>query len=172
MIALALAVSVAAKQSRVLAQIEEERRATHRCQAALGVPLSPVSRMVPRGRKYQIWVLLLWRSRHEAYCAALRHVRRVYAYDEAPAARLWASSAAGHCVSSHEGAVDSNSGNGYFGKWQADVSFMLAYGREFYRRWGVASNWPEWAQDVMAHRGYRARGWGPWPNTAAACGVL
>ena len=29
-----------------------------------------------------------------------------------------------------------------------------------------------WAQDVAAWRGYRARGWSPWPTTARACGLL
>ena len=86
-------------------------------------------------------------------------------------ARYWADSWAARCVSSKEGGVASNTGNGYYGKWQADIDFQRAYGREFYDRWGVASNWPAWAQDVMAHRGYRSRGWQPWPTTSVMCGL-
>ena len=87
-------------------------------------------------------------------------------------ATVWAMGSGPSCVTVHEGGVTSNTGNGYYGRWQADTVFQLAYGPEFYRRWGVASNWPRWAQDVMAYRGWLARGWTPWPNTARACGLL
>jgi hypothetical protein len=88
--------------------------------------------------------------------------------------RPWSSSwlSAAMCVHSKEGAWTSNTGNGYYGGFQADMSFQLAYGREFYYRWGTANNWPPVTQLLMAYRGWRARGWYPWPNTARACGLL
>ena len=87
--------------------------------------------------------------------------------------QLWAESSAGRCVSSREGGLTSLSPGGtYAGKWQMDASFERAYGAYFVKRWGRAYNWPEWAQDVAAYRGYSARGWWPWPNTARTCGLL
>lgn len=152
-------------------QLRELRAQVHECQDTLGVDRSPVSRMVPIGPRYRAWVVTLWETRREAFCGALRAVRRLYSYDEAAGARAWAESSGPRCVSSHEGAVTSNTGNGYYGKWQADITFQVTYGAEYYRRWGVASNWPEWAQDVMARRGYLDRGWGPWPTTSVMCGL-
>lgn len=86
---------------------------------------------------------------------------------------LWAESSAGRCVSSREGGLRSVSPGGtYAGKWQMDSSFEGSYGAWYVYRWGRAYNWPEWAQDVAAYRGYNARGWWPWPNTARSCGLL
>lgn len=80
--------------------------------------------------------------------------------------------AAWDCIHRHEGAWDANTGNGYHGGLQMDWSFMRAYGPEFVARWGGAENWPPWAQVRAADRAYEAgRGFGPWPNTAAACGL-
>ena len=76
------------------------------------------------------------------------------------------------CVHENEGAWDSNTGNGYYGGLQMDVSFQLAYGRHYVRRWGWAHNWPIWAQLVAAERARAQRGWWPWPNTARECGLL
>lgn len=87
----------------------------------------------------------------------------------------WAESRAGRCVSSLEGGLRSVSqpSGTYHGKWQSNRAFEEAYGREFVRRgWGRASNWPEWAQDLMGWRGWSSRGWHPWPNTARRCGLL
>lgn len=154
--------------------IKQVRLATHHCQDALEVDRSPVSSVAPVGRAYRHWVLKLWQVRREAFCGALQQVRRLTAHtsvSELARAKEWASSDAARCVSSHEGGVTTNTGNGYYGRWQADIGFQLAYGIEFYRRWGVASNWPGWAQDVMAYRGYQARGWNPWPTTSVMCGV-
>lgn len=77
------------------------------------------------------------------------------------------------CIHGREGATDSNTGNGYYGGLQMDVSFQLAHGAEFYRRWGTANNWPIWAQVTAARRARDSGlGYGPWPNTARACGQL
>lgn len=102
-------------------------------------------------------------------------------------AKKWRSSsllAALKCIHGYEGAWDavSHSTPTYYGGLQMDATFQQQYGPEFRARWGTADNWPIWAQLVAAVRAYRgwdgpdprthkARGFGPWPNTAADCGL-
>ncbi len=77
------------------------------------------------------------------------------------------------CIHHFEGAWTSNTGNGYYGGLQMDLTFQSLYGGEFVRRWGTADNWPAWAQLQTAVRAYESgRGFGPWPNTARACGLI
>lgn len=92
-------------------------------------------------------------------------------------ASAWADTSAARCVSSKEGGIASNTGNGYYGKWQADTSFASTYNPEASRRWGPyayyhGGAWPERDQDLMAYRGWKARGWYPWPTTARMCGLI
>jgi hypothetical protein len=77
------------------------------------------------------------------------------------------------CIHHYEGAWSSNTGNGYYGGLQMDLTFQSIYGAEFLNRWGTADNWPVWAQLRAAVRAYQSgRGFGPWPNTARACGLI
>jgi Transglycosylase-like domain len=77
------------------------------------------------------------------------------------------------CIHRLEGAWNSNSGNGYYGGLQLDLSFQSLYGREFLARFGTADRWPVWAQLQAAVRAYRSgRGFTPWPRTAHFCGLL
>jgi hypothetical protein len=77
------------------------------------------------------------------------------------------------CIHRFEGAWSANTGNGYYGGLQMDLSFQANYGADFLRRWGTADNWPAWAQLQAAVRAHRSgRGFSPWPNTARACGLL
>jgi len=77
------------------------------------------------------------------------------------------------CIHRYEGAWNSNTGNGYYGGLQMDMAFQGLYGTDYLRRWGTADNWPAWAQVQAAVRAHRSgRGFGPWPNTARACGLL
>ena len=77
------------------------------------------------------------------------------------------------CIHRYEGAWTANTGNGYYGGLQMDLPFQSRYGGDYLRRWGTADNWPAWAQLTAAVRAYRSgRGFGPWPNTARACGLL
>lgn len=92
-------------------------------------------------------------------------------YHERLEAARWAAGSGPTCVRREEGAYTTNTGNGYYGAWQADISFQRTHGREFYYRWGTANNWPKWAQDIMAYRGWKSRGWAPWPNTSVECGL-
>jgi len=77
------------------------------------------------------------------------------------------------CIHRHEGTWNSNTGNGYYGGLQMDTAFQRTYGPEYVTRWGTADNWPTWAQVQAARRAYASgRGFGPWPNTARACGLI
>jgi len=125
------------------------------------------------------------------------HVTHSFAHAQAPTARatlrLWQrrSASAALVVSQHEpaiparlhdsflcihrfeGAWNSNTGNGYYGGLQLDLSFQALYGPEFLDRFGTADNWPVWAQLQAAVRAYQSgRGFTPWPNTARFCGLL
>jgi hypothetical protein len=77
------------------------------------------------------------------------------------------------CVHHFEGAWNAVDPSGtYFGGMQEDVPFQQAYGPAFYARYGMADRWPPRDQLVAAWRAWRRRGWEPWPNTAAMCGLL
>jgi hypothetical protein len=76
------------------------------------------------------------------------------------------------CIHAHEAGWEANTGNGYYGGLQMDLRFQGRYGRRYLGRWGTADNWPIWAQLETAARGYQARGFVPWPNSARACGLL
>ena len=87
------------------------------------------------------------------------------------------------CIHNGEGSWSSNTDNGYYGGLQADLTFQRQYGPEFLARWGTANNWPIWAQLTAAVRAIKgwngpdpathaARGYHPWPQTAANCGLL
>jgi Transglycosylase-like domain len=95
---------------------------------------------------------------HTRYLASVRSERRAL-YEK------W------RCIHEHEGAWDANTGNGYYGGLQMDMSFQRAYGPEFMDRWGTADRWPVWAQITAAERAYVTRGFGPWPNTSRMCGL-
>ncbi len=76
------------------------------------------------------------------------------------------------CIHKHEGPWTARTGNGYYGGLQMDLSFQRTYGSDFLARWGTADRWPPAAQVLVADRAYRSgRGFGPWPNTARACGL-
>lgn len=84
----------------------------------------------------------------------------------------WHRSSPASCVRSKEGGLTSvNPAGPYYGWYQTDPDFQATYGREFVRAYGHGI-WPARAQILTAYRGWRARGWYPWPNTARACGLL
>jgi hypothetical protein len=77
------------------------------------------------------------------------------------------------CIHRYEGSWTANTGNGYYGGLQMDLGFQRLYGADFIARFGTADGWPAWAQLEAAGRAYGSgRGFGPWPNTARACGLL
>ncbi len=76
------------------------------------------------------------------------------------------------CVHDGEGSW-TDPGAPYYGGLQMDETFMRAYGGPFYRAWGTADHWPAYIQIAVAEAArLSGRGYGPWPNTARACGLL
>jgi hypothetical protein len=78
------------------------------------------------------------------------------------------------CIHKYEGSW-TDSGDPYWGGLQMDRGFMSTYGSDMIKRFhGLANVWPVWAQMAVAERafGKGGRGYGPWPNTARACGLL
>ena len=81
------------------------------------------------------------------------------------------------CIMRHEtlyaGAWHANTGNGYYGGLQMDVTFQRHFAPELLRAKGTADNWSPVEQMWVAERAQRVGlGFTPWPNTARACGVL
>jgi hypothetical protein len=77
------------------------------------------------------------------------------------------------CIHRYEAAWNANTGNGYYGGLQMDLSFQSLYGGRYLQRYGTADRWPVWAQLEVAARAYSSgRGFWPWPSTARACGLL
>ncbi|CAN5177619.1 hypothetical protein BH18ACT12_BH18ACT12_05510 [soil metagenome] len=77
------------------------------------------------------------------------------------------------CIHRYEGAWTSNTGNGYYGGLQMDVSFQRAYAPGLLRRKGTADRWTALEQMWAAERSHRSgRGFYPWPNTARYCGLI
>ena len=81
------------------------------------------------------------------------------------------------CIQRHETGAPypawrTNTGNGYYGGLQFDHTFQVTYGGWLYRMKGSAENWTPLEQMWMAERAHaEGRGFGPWPNTARACGL-
>ena len=77
----------------------------------------------------------------------------------------WLSAAL--CVHGKEGAWNDNTGNGYYGGMQFDLSTWASNGGT-----GMPNLQPPSVQLHVAWLTWLRRGWGPWPNTARACGLL
>ena len=75
------------------------------------------------------------------------------------------------CVHRHEGSWR-DPGPTYFGGMQLDLEFQRTYARRLLRRKGTADRWTPHEQLHAARRGWRARGWQPWPAAARKCGLL
>jgi len=77
------------------------------------------------------------------------------------------------CIHRYEGAWTSNTGNGYYGGLQMDLSFQRTYAPGLLRRKGTADRWTPLEQMWAAERAHRSgRGFYPWPNTARYCGLI
>jgi Transglycosylase-like domain len=77
------------------------------------------------------------------------------------------------CIYRYErgrGGWSTQTGNGYYGGLQMDLSFQRAYGRE-YLRLGTADRWPASVQIAVGIAGWLERGFQPWPQTRRACGL-
>jgi hypothetical protein len=144
--------------------IQRFRRETWRWQRLMGHAQTRVADRSLAGvdAEYRTWVLELWRKR-------ARLARRQAARPPRRAAWL--------CIHRFERnprqGWRTNTGNGYYGGLQMDISFQRTYGGWLLRRKGTANNWSALEQIWVAERAYRSgRGFTPWPNTARACGLL
>ena len=117
--------------------------------------------------------LRIWQARGAAGALAVAlHARPAATAPAVPAIPAYLEQAF-LCIHRYEGAWNANTGNGYYGGLQMDVAFQSLYGGDYLRRFGTADRWPVWAQLDAAVRAYSSgRGFGPWPNTARACGLL
>lgn len=107
-------------------------------------------------------ILTYWLGRHR------KTLHRWRTRPRAPWSAGWYAGAM--CVHSKEGAWNANTGNGYFGGMQFDQASWLANGGGAYAsRADLASAYD---QLLIAYHYWSNSGWGPWPNTAAACGLL
>jgi hypothetical protein len=109
--------------------------------------------------------LRLWQQRSASAAAAVAKHRLLELSDRLNDSFM--------CIHGYEGSWTANTGNGYYGGLQMDLTFQAHYGAEFVRLWGTADRWPVWAQLQAAVRAYQSgRGFYPWPNTARACGLI
>lgn len=151
-----------ARPAYTLCAIHHYRNRVWRIEARLGAPPSRYDWTAERkhtSAAYRLWTRHLWYTRwlHWRHVAALR-----------PWPAWWLPQAV--CVHQHEGAWNDPSAP-YWGGMQMDLSFQAAYGGVFLARWGTADHWPPLDQLIAAYRGWRARGWEPWPASAWSCGL-
>jgi hypothetical protein len=74
------------------------------------------------------------------------------------------------CIHRYEGSW-SDGGSPYYGGLQMDISFQATYGGWLLRHRGTADHWSPLEQIWVAVRASHSRGFSPWPNTAAECGL-
>jgi hypothetical protein len=154
----------ATTRAETIAQIDDFRRQTWRLQALMGKRRTPTlytERATPDAA-YRTWVRNLWKRR------AARALRQA---QNPPRRAAWM------CIHRHERdprqGWRTNTGNGYYGGLQMDISFQRTYGRDLLRRKGTANRWAPYEQMWVAERAYRSgRGFHPWPNTARYCGLI
>lgn len=154
------ALAAEASSTPLLDGIREAQAKTWRYDRIMGRKLTRSDRSVYRSlsRSYRRWVLGVWQERAEK--ARLRAMHP-------PHEAAWL------CIHGHEGPWGANTGNGYHGGLQMDISFQRTYGRYLLRAKGYAHRWTPIEQMWVAERAYRSgRGFYPWPNTARRCGLL
>lgn len=161
-LALGTSTAQAASKMQTISTIEAYIHATHHRQTVMGMPLTPTngSYKTTRSSKYRAWVLGHWQKLN----------RDVYQrFIAVPNAGAW------HCILWHEARNNwhIDTGNGYYGGLQMDMTFQRTYGTYLLALKGTANNWtPAEQMWVAEHARASGRGFGPWPNTAAACGLL
>ena len=146
--------------ARVLEKIRKFRAETWRWQRLMNVRRSPTQYAAERSKsiEFRRFVLSIWRER----AARMRRAAM-----NPPRLRAWL------CIHRHEGPWNANTGNGYYGGLQMDMTFQRQYGAFLLRKKGPAHRWRPIEQIWVAERAYRSgRGFYPWPNTARMCGLI
>jgi hypothetical protein len=150
----------AAARKRILKRIRKLRRQVWNWQKLM---------RVPRARAHMRAESSVSLDHHRRVLRNWQRKLRVTRYRafHPPRLRAWL------CIKRHEGAWTANTGNGYYGGLQMDLSFQRAYGRDLLRRKGTADRWKPIEQIWVAERAHRSgRGFYPWPNTARYCGLI
>ena len=140
--------------------IRQLRTTTWHWQNVMGVSKTPARHkaLAVSSTKYRRWVLTLWQKRVTRVQRLARSV---------PHRSQWL------CIHRGEGAWNAQTGNGYYGGLQMDLSFQRSYGGYLLRVKGTANHWGPYEQMWVAERAFKSgRGFYPWPNTARSCGLI
>jgi hypothetical protein len=154
---------LAAGSTYLSSKIDRWRQRTWYWQRVMGKPRYPTAYLDRRSRSltYRQWVLELWKGR--AMLAKRRALRP-------PHLEKWL------CVFRHERhprqGWRTQTGNGYYGGLQMDITFQRNYGGWLLKRKGRAHRWRPIEQVWAAERGRRVQGWYAWPNSARRCGLI
>ncbi len=155
------AASAGKRELQLLNQIERYQAETRRWERLMLRPRTPVgvSARQSQSAEYRRWVLRLWK---------LRAARARQLAATPPLLRAWL------CIHRHEARRwSANTGNGYYGGLQMDLTFQLSYAPGLLRQKGTADRWTPLEQIWVAVRAHRSgRGFHPWPRTARACGLI
>lgn len=148
----------------LLADIDKARREVWRWERLMRIPRTKPSRaaQLTQDPDQRLAILNSWKRK-----AAARK-RQAYGL---PRMRAWL------CIHRYERHVQqgwrTNTGNGFYGGLQMDLSFQRTYGLDLLRAKGTANRWLPIEQIWVAERAYRSgRGFFPWPHTARACGLI
>jgi hypothetical protein len=147
------------------------RQYTRAAHLTVALGMSRPGRLVlERGTAARQRQLAHW-SAVAGWLAARSEVRK---HAELPLSRRIPHYGALTCIAGYEshGAWDTDTGNGYYGGLQMDRGFQRTYAPRLYRTKGTADHWTRAEQMHAAERAIAARGFSPWPNTAAMCGLL
>ena len=139
-------------------RVRAHRLRAVRYAASLGVRLHPGRiEMTTTAIPYLQWMSVRWRRRANALLAV--RSRRF------PALR---------CIHHYEGSRVAYSPAGYYGGFQMSLTFMRHWGADKLAKYGGrdARYWYAADQMAIASRAVAHLGYSPWPNTAAACGLL
>lgn len=113
---------------------------------------------------YAKWVRDFWKWMHNRRTSEYQHWKK----QREISSPSWLVSAF-MCIHHYEGAWNSNTGNGYYGGLQFGWSEWQRFGGRYASRADLATP----AQQIAAGIAYyNVSGFSPWPNTAAACGLL
>lgn len=113
--------------------------------------IATVAIMLPQDRGFPVS-----RSQVARYSLNKKELRQIMK------AKRWASGQKARSVVMCEsgGNYNINTGNGYYGAWQFDYSTWISNGGGKFAQY--AHRAPKFAQDWIAYRTWRSRGWQPW----------
>ena len=151
--------ATAESEPTVLQLIDRNRTQTWRWQRLMRVRPTP-TRYAERTASEELRQLVLeyWRAQ------ARRARYRAY---HPPRLSAWL------CIHRYEGPWNANTGNGYYGGLQMDITFQRQYGPDLLRWKCPAHRWLAIELIWVAERAYRSgRGFYPWPTAARRCGLV